>query len=260
MKTNYIESTIGDVGGMLTDYVNSLTCVADDFWESHIIGAAFYKIVREEVCIGYFCIHNFEKIVMFTVIPDYLNLARDIFKDVLVKFNIKTAFAVTGDQLMLSLCMENHKQIEMQAIFFDGTIPHEVRAPEFDRSCLQEIDPYDIDRINAETDNFFGFVSPGSIIDKVIMVYKLVFSGEILGYGVIVPNSLLTQYWACGMITLEKNRRKGVGRSIQIHLGDICRENGKTPISGCWYYNDLSRRTIESAGRYTKTRLLNVIF
>ena len=260
MNINYVPSDIGGVGEMLTNYINSLTCVVDDFWESHITESSFYKIFRDEVCIGYFCIHNSEKIVMFTVIPDYLYLAREIFRNVLEKFNVKTGFAVTGDQLMLSLCMENHKQIEMQAIFFDGTIPRKVRDPEFDRSCIQEIDPYDIDRINAETDNFFDFVSPGSIIDKVIMVYKLVSDNEILGYGIIVPNGLLTKYWACGMITLEKNRRKGVGRSMQIHLGDICRENGKTPISGCWYYNDLSRKTIESAGRYTTTRLLNVIF
>jgi len=256
----YIKSDINGIGEMFTDYLKSLTCVADDFWESHITGAAFYKIASDDNIIGYFAIHNAEKIVMFTVTPDYLNLARDIFKDVLIKFNIKTGFAVTGDQLMLSLCMENHKQIEMQAIFFDGTIPHNVREPEFDRSCIKEVNPQDIEKINAETDNFFSFVSAGSLIDKVIFMYQLVHNDEILGYGIIVPNSLLTQYWACGMITLEKNRRKGVGRSMQIHLGNICRENGKIPISGCWYYNDLSRKTIESAGRYTKTRLLNVIF
>lgn len=84
--------------------------------------------------------------------------------------------------------------------------------------------------------------------------------GEILGYGIIVPNVLLKKYWTCGMITLKQYRTKGVGRSIQIHLGDICRENNKIPISGSWYYNDLSRKTIESAGKYTTTRLLNVIF
>jgi hypothetical protein len=30
--------------------------------------------------------------------------------------------------------------------------------------------------------------------------------------------------------------------------------------SGCWYYNHNSRKTIESAGRYSRTRLLNVTF
>jgi hypothetical protein len=260
MNINYVASDIGSVGEMLTNYINSLTCVVDDFWESHITNATFYKIIREDIVIGYFCMHNSEKIVMFTVIPDYLYLAREIFRDVLDKFNVKTGFAVTGDELLLSLCMENHKEIKMQAIYFDGTIPHTVRDPEFDRSCIQEIDPYDIDRINAETDNFFDFITPENILDGTNLIYQLASDNEILGYGIIVPNGLSTKYWACGMITLEKYRRKGVGRSIQIHLGDICRENGKIPISGCWYYNDLSRKTIESAGRYTTTRLLNVIF
>lgn len=62
------------------------------------------------------------------------------------------------------------------------------------------------------------------------------------------------------MITIEEKRRKGVGRSIQLHLGDICIERGGIPISGCWYFNHLSKKTITSAGRYTKTRLLNISF
>jgi len=62
------------------------------------------------------------------------------------------------------------------------------------------------------------------------------------------------------MITLEAKRQNGAGRSILIHLADICKENGFIPISGCYYYNHLSKKTIESAGKYSKTRLLNVSF
>lgn len=260
MNLNYIKCYIQDVDELLKTYLNSLKCVVDDFWEYHILDGEFYKIIELDIIIGCFCIFNSEKITMFTVKSDYLFMARDIFKDVLKTFEVKTGFAVTGDELMLSLCMENHAKIEMQAIFFNGEIKHNIRSPEYERSCLSEINPHDIDKINSETDNFFSFATVDSIINKTHMIYKLVFDGGILGYGIIVPNVLLKKYWACGMITLEQYRKKGVGRSIQIHLGDICRENNKIPISGCWYYNDLSKKTIESAGRYTTTRLLNVIF
>lgn len=52
----------------------------------------------------------------------------------------------------------------------------------------------------------------------------------------------------------------GVGKNIQLLLANICRENNKTAVSGCWYYNTLSKKTIESSGRYTKARLLKVTF
>ena len=62
------------------------------------------------------------------------------------------------------------------------------------------------------------------------------------------------------MITRSDMLRRGIGRSIQLHLADICREHGCTPISGCWYKNHLSRKTIESAGRAMSSLLINVGF
>ncbi|WP_181153121.1 hypothetical protein [Paenibacillus sp. AR247] len=33
---------------------------------------------------------------------------------------------------------------------------------------------------------------------------------------------------------------------------------GIRPLSGCWYYNEASKRTLESAGMVTRTRLLRM--
>jgi hypothetical protein len=166
----------------------------------------------------------------------------------------------TCDQLFLSLCLDFHKKIEMQAYFFDGTVMGDVRPAEYGREFLLEVKPEELPEVKANTGDFFDFVSAAWMESGEIKLYQLRVHDEVLGYGIIVPNTMLTKYWANGMITLVKNRQKGVGRSIQLHLGDICRENGYIPISGCWYYNHLSKKTIESAGRYTKTRLLNVLF
>jgi uncharacterized membrane-anchored protein YitT (DUF2179 family) len=35
---------------------------------------------------------------------------------------------------------------------------------------------------------------------------------------------------------------------------------GYTAVSGCWYYNHNSKKTMESAGGYSKTRLLKFYF
>lgn len=260
MNYNIEKSTIEEIKPLFVSYLNTLNGVADDYWEEHIANAVFYKISIEGIEIGYFSIFNKEKITQFYMVDKYLQLAQSVFKEVLEKYQVKTAYVATCDQLFLSLCLDNHRKIEMQAYFFDGTVIGDVRSPEFGRECIIEVKPEELAQVKEKTGDFFDFVTESLLLSRENILYRLHCDEEDLGYGIIVPNKMLTKYWACGMITLENKRQKGVGRSIQIHLADICREQGYTPISGCWYYNHLSKKTIESAGRYTKTRLLNVIF
>lgn len=260
MKYKIIKTTMASIKPLLDKYLKTLNGVSDDFWEEHIIKAEYYEIILDIKSIGYFCVFNNEKITQFYILDKYLQLAQPIFKEVLGKYNIKTAYVSTSDQLFLSLCLDFHSKVEMQAYFFDGTVTGDVRPAEYGRDCLFEVNSKELDDVKAKTGDFFDFVSKHELENGVIKLYKLSDNGEDLGYGIIVPNKLLTQYWANGMITLESNRKNGVGRSIQMHLADICRENGFIPIAGCWYHNYLSKKTIESAGRYTRTRLLNVTF
>lgn len=222
--------------------------------------AEFYEINIGNKSVGYFSIFNNDKITQFYVMDEYLNLTQQIFKEALDNYSIKTAFVSTSDQLFLSLCLDFHKKIELQAYFFKDIAMRNVRKPEYGRECLSLVKSNELDEINKKTSGFFNDVSMLDIEKGIVKMYRLYANDKVLGYGIIVPNKLLTQYWACGIITLENERQKGVGRSIQIHLGAICRENGYIPISGCWYHNHLSKKTIESAGRYSKTRLLNIFF
>lgn len=254
------KTTMGKVMVLFEDYRKTLRGVVDDFWEEHITKAGFYEIIVSNKGIGYFAIYNQDKITQFYIENEFVNLSQQIFKEILARYNIKTAYVSTGDQLFLSLCLDFHSKIDLQAYFFDGSVLCEVRPPEFNRACLFSIQSNELEVVKAKTGDFFDSVSGSDIDSGVVKLYQLCVNDEVLGYGIIVPNRLVTQFWACGMITLENKRQNGVGRSIQIHLGDICRENGFVPISGCWYHNHLSKKTIESAGRYSKTRLLNVVF
>ncbi len=254
------KSSMEDIKQLMEQYLKTINGVTDDFWESTIFDAEIYKVMVKEIKIGYFAIHHKEKITQFFLQEKYIYLAQPIFKQILEDYSIKTAYVSTGDQLFLSLCMDFHSKVELQAYFFDGTLMGEVRPPEYGRDTFFEVTPEELDEVLAKTGDFFEPISQEQMKSGEIKLFKLCENGDVLGYGIIVPNKLLTQYWPVGMIVLESNRRKGVGRSIQMHLADISRENGYIPISGCWYYNHLSKKTIESAGRYTKTRLLNVIF
>ncbi len=63
-----------------------------------------------------------------------------------------------------------------------------------------------------------------------------------------------------GMFTLESLRSKGIGTSILLGLNDECARLGIHPIAGCWYYNQLSKKTLEKAGMFSPTRLLKISF
>jgi hypothetical protein len=245
---------------LLNQYRMTLNGVSDDFWEAHILGAEFYKISLQKKEIGYFAIFQKEKITQFFLQEQFIYLAQPIFKQILEEYEIKNAFVSTSDQLFLSLCLDFHSKVEMQAYFFDGTIIGEVRPAKYCRDEFFQVEPEELVEVISKTGDFFEMITKEQLETGEVKIYKQCENGHVLGYGIIVPNKLLTQYWPVGMIVLEGNRCKGVGRSIQMHLADITRENGYIPISGCWYYNHNSKKTIESAGRYSKTRLLNVTF
>lgn len=245
---------------VMTEYSRHLTGVTDDFWEEHILAAHLYVIKMSGNSIGYFTIYGGGKLTAFYMDSQYLVLAQEVFKRILSDYHIETAFVATCDELFLSLCLDFHKSIELQAYLFDGSTQINVRPPEYGRECLTEIGPDEIDAVNRQTEGFFSNMARQQLESRECVIYRMKEDNRILGYGVIVPDKTRPHLWACGMIVLPEHRRKGIGRSIQMHLGDICRENAKTPISGCWYQNHLSKKTIESAGRYTKTRLLNIVF
>lgn len=245
---------------LFREYRKTLSGVCDDFWEDHILGADLFLIKIDGHALGCFAVYQQTKLTQFFVSDEYCNLAQPVFQQILVEYAIQTAFVATCDELFLSLCLDFHRNVELQAYFFDGSVPHEVRPPEFGRSCLLPISPGELAEVKGATGDFFDDVTEDDLLLRKTMLYRLHEYGKTLGFGIVVPGRLLPQYASDGMITLEPYRRRGVGRSIQLHLADLCRENGLIPISGCWYRNENSKRTLESAGLYSSTRLLNVQF
>jgi GNAT superfamily N-acetyltransferase len=61
-----------------------------------------------------------------------------------------------------------------------------------------------------------------------------------------------------GMYTIEPFRGTGVGTATIRLLIVECRRRGLRAAAGCWYYNHLSKRTLECAGMVTQTRLLKI--
>ena len=260
MKSEFTKVQYNVIEPLFQQYKKTLGGVCDEFWEDHILRADFYMITIDGHSAGYFAIYQKTKLTQFFLLNQYGHLAQPFFQQILAGYSMKSAFVATCDELFLSLCLDFHRSIELQAYFFDGSVPNEVRPPEFARSCIVPVSAEELSEVKEITGDFFDDVAEDDLLCKRTMLYRLCENGETLGFGIVVPGKLLPQYASLGMITLEQYRRRGVGRSIQLHLADLCRENGLIPISGCWYRNENSKKTIESAGRYSKTRFLNVLF
>lgn len=247
----FIETTIEQNTALFHRFLSSVIGANDDFWEEHIHGSKIYEIELVSQIIGIVLIHRSENMTCFYVEEAHLRHAQPAFMAALGFFKPKYAFVPTNDELFLSLCMDKHQSIDKQAYFFSqGNV--DVRPPEFPREYMAPAMPDDeADILDSEG------VAENIRLGK---YYTFRENGVFLGQGFFNQQALAPHTASIGMSVHPEHRRKGVGRSIILHLSALCHEKGLTPVCGCWYYNHNSKRTLESAGFVTKTRLLKVWF
>ena len=257
MNVTFENCSMDSINHLVTEYVSTLSSPFDSFLDDHIVDSTFYIIKDAKNEIGYFAIHNDRLLTQFYLKHKYLKIAQDIFTNVLTSFTIKRAFVPTCDELFLSLVIDQEFSIEKQAYFFQDNKQFDSTDKLYQGADFRVALKEDIRAIESMSGDFFDNL--GERIDKE-EIFVLTDGEVLLGAGIIEKGRFLKGYTSIGMITNERYRLKGVGRSIIIHLKDWCYKNNQIPVCGCWYYNTHSKSTLESAGMVTKTRLLNVKF
>ena len=250
-KSDFIENPLFD------EYVNSITGTNDDFWEGHVVGSQIYSVELSGQVIGLCGINNQENLTFFYIQPAFLRHAQPAFSVMLEVLKPKYAFVPTNDELLMSLCMDKQVKIEMQAYFWKhgGSI---VRPAEYSRELLTLAKPNDeTDIMEMEDDEDREEVAERIAEGKYYVMRE---NGIFLGRGNFHKHMIIPNVVSIGMAVHPNFRLRGVGRSIIMHLADICHENGLKPYCGCWYYNHNSKATLESAGFVSQTRLLKVWF
>lgn len=250
---DYIKVEFEALGELFDAYVASLNEVYDDFLETHILESQFYIIAYHNEHIGCFAIKDETLLTQFYIEQTSLHLAQGCFKSILEKFGVRYGFVPTCDELMLSLSMDFHKHIEMQAYFFSLT-GRLVEPPIYPKSMLRLANLSDVENIKALSDNFFDDLYQ-NVSDRKIYILE---DDEIYGFGIMQNNKIHKKCRSIGMFTVEQHRQKGVGRSIILHLNDLCKTLDMRAIPGCWYHNYNSKRTLESCGFASTTRLLKI--
>jgi GNAT superfamily N-acetyltransferase len=258
-KMNYLykQCTTDQIIPFIEEYAGTLSSPFDSYLEDHIAASSFYSIHMDTADIGYFAFNKDSYITQFYLKGQYLKHAQPIFKDILEKYKIEHALVFTGDELFLSLVLDQEIVLKKQAYFFQDSRGAIDEAVLYQNGSFRTAVKEDVPLILQVSGDFFDSLET-RVERGEIFVFKD--NDTLLGAGIMEHSKILKGYTSIGMFVHEQYRQKGIGKTIIIKLKQWCYENGITPICGCWYFNHNSKKTLESVGMVTRTRLLNVEF
>jgi GNAT superfamily N-acetyltransferase len=251
-----------EIHDLVENHVKHNKITVDSFWEGHILDSNHYKMTAGDETVGWFAIHGGHTIMLFHVLPYFANQAQELFERVKKYEQVTSAMLPTGDEFFMSHCFDNFARIEKQAyfsIYTDKCIPEE-------RKKALTLTLADVDK-DAEI-----LILSGDFLDEIIEeisegsthieVYIAKHDENIIGFGVVDYGRLFrdSDIASIGMYVREEFRRQGFAANILEHLKHVCISKGFRVFSGCWYYNHNSKKSMESAGAYIKTRLIKFFF
>lgn len=264
MIYTFMKTDFNTIRPQVDVYLAALTGPVDDFWESHVLRADVYAIRREAETVGFFCclMEDAPRMTAFWVDGTVSTADSErIFEKALADLHIARAFVATCDEHFLSLCLTYQTKVEIQAYFFDVDRTQDTRPAEFGADCMHRVTVDELPEVFSLTGDFFeNNLTAADIESGRIELYRVIEHGETLGFGVMIPDRLMTDLIPCGEIILEQHRRRGVARSLQLFMHARCAALRKRHIGGCWFHNKPSRNTFDSIGLYSHTRLLNITF
>jgi len=243
-KFSFVESNLHEIPDILQSHFDYMAFPMDSYLEDMLEACDIFKIVSQEKIIGY--VGRQEDIIdFFHVMPSFYQFAPDIFETFIAKFEIKKVEVITQDPLLASLMAEWDYTKEKKACWFIDETRHESPINKLKNPIFRIATLLDKDVILKETGDFFDKLEKQINEDT---VYILEENGEMLGCGIIERGRYFRNNASIGMICLKQHRQKGVASTILWHLKEIVYTEGKAPIAGCWFYNILSRKSLEKAG------------
>ena len=258
MKITFQNCMFEEIKEKVRQYYTENRIIVDSFWEDHVLESSAYKILAEGKIIGFFAIHHKQLLTLFNVDAEYVNCAQELFYKVKHYEEVFEAFIPTGDELFLSLALDDFSKVEKQA-YFSMDSQREIESHKINQGLILTLAAVeDLDLIRQYSDNFF---EEGLIYHvEAAHIYIARLLAEVIGFGIIDYGRVVPNFASIGMFVREEYRRQGMATNILISLKNVVHAKGLQPVSGCWYYNHNSKKSAQSAGLCSKTRLLRIHF
>lgn len=251
---NNIETEVGA-------YYESMAITVDSYWEDHVMKSQCYQILDNNELVGFFAICEETLLTLFHVFESHARYGQKLFAKVKRYEQVTSAFVPTGDEFFLSHALDDFVRFEKQAYFSTYTAQGLAEGKEKKLELVPILTKEDT-ALFALTTDFFDEDSAEKIITGVphFKVYKIEEQGQLIGFGVVEYGRVVKSMASIGMYVMEEKRQQGYAANILNALKVLVESQGFTPRSGCWYYNHNSKKSMEAAGAYSKTRLLKFFF
>ncbi len=256
MNIHFAPVAVDAIRPVLQAHVLTLSSPIDSFLEDHILQSNHYRIVVDGQVAGWTAIYNEALITQFGLDAPYRHLGQRVFAQVRKLEQAREAFVPTCDEFFLAHALDDYRLLEKQAYFFQAQPAARRPAPP-PGLTLRPAQPGDAPAMQELIGDFFDRVAWRIETGQ---IYAMQRDGDFAGFGIIEPSALYPAAASIGMITVAAQRNQGIGTAIIGALLDECARRQVMAIAGCWYYNHLSKKTLERAGMVSQTRLLKISY
>ena len=245
IEASFISATFEQLLPLLRAHMQSLAQPPDSFLEEQLEASELLQITLGDTAIGYAAILE-GALYAFYVAPAYYRFAPDILETLVASREITLLHVLTHDSRLLSLLMEwDYSLQEREACWFTDGGRTECPAVCGCEPLFRLATAADEERIRQEIDDFFDPLPERIAADTIFVLED---KGDLLGFGIVEKSKLRPGFVSIGMITAQPHRRRGVASRVLWQLKEWAYEKGQQPIAGCWYYNTLSRKSLEAVG------------
>jgi GNAT superfamily N-acetyltransferase len=235
-------------------HLAALPSAIDAFLEEHILTSNHYRIEVEGETAGFASIHGGSLITQFALDEPFRRYGQAVFAQLRRMEQVQAAFVPTCDEFFLAHALDDYRQLAKQAYFFATPEVSDISAIS-ELYVLRPAELNEADFIRQEAGDLFDEVERRIGAGQLFVTLR---ESEPVGFGILERSSLYDDVASIGMHTIESFRRQGVGTVTIRLLISECRLRGLRPVAGCWYYNHLSKKTLERAGMSSATRLLKI--
>ena len=254
-----------DISAFIQEHLKAFPYHMDSWPEERLVETEKFILLLNDEKVGYTAIKD-DSIFYFYVRKEFCRFAPFILEEIVEERKIKSVFVLTQDAAFSALLAEwDYDKKKLGCGFTDlGSDDQEdlLESGETFRVATQG----DCGKIKEMSGDFFdepgaGFscledrIEAGTIF---VLVYQEEIKGggiqeEIMGGGIMERSQLFKGTVSIGMYTNSVFRKRGVAKKILLNLKKQAYRENLMPVAGCWYYNTLSRKSLEAAGMIVTT-------
>lgn len=256
MNVQFQQCDYAEIESAVVNNHKTFVSPTDSFGENNILKSNHYRIVEDNQMLGYCSVLNGKTMTQFFLEKKFRGQAQELFAMARKLESVHEAMVATCDEFFLSLCLDVSDRITRQAYFFRlGSLTVPDAEADVDYQLAQ---PEDAERILSGPHDFSEQNLAQNIADAQIYIGRV--RNEIVGYGVFERSKIVDGCVSIGMFTLPDHRMKGIAKKTLRHLADVALSENLQPIAGCYYFNHNSKKSLESIGMVSNTRLLRFAF